>query len=185
MANRPNCPNCDLPTMRTKDWACQWCGYPLVSGSFQEMPKTYQEVRAERIGESAPPETAETDVPTENANCPNCDLPTMRTRDWACRWCGYPLVSGSFREMSKTYQEVRAERIGELAPPETVETDLPTEGAEPATSGEETESAAAVPPSQVAESGVDAAMEIGPAPEDIPVEAPEPEPGSEVEETWE
>jgi len=44
----PHCPNCSRQTMRTKDWACQWCGYPLISGSFKEIPKTYRQLQEER-----------------------------------------------------------------------------------------------------------------------------------------
>jgi len=43
----PKCPNCGQPTARTKDWACQWCGYPLMSGSYKEIPKTYRELKEE------------------------------------------------------------------------------------------------------------------------------------------
>ena len=185
MAKNPKCPNCDLPTMRTKDWACQWCGHPLVSESFPQIPQTYQEVRAERMSKLEPSETAETDVPTENAKCPNCDSPTMRTRDWACRWCGHPLVSGSFQQMSKTYQEVKAERISELAPSETAETDGLAENAESDTFEEEAESVADVPPSPFVGSSVEVATEIEPTQESAPVEEPEPEPVAEVEETLE
>ena len=185
MAKNPKCPNCDLPTMRTKDWACQWCGHPLVSESFPQIPQTYQEVRAERMSKLEPSETAETDVPTENAKCPNCDSPTMRTRDWACRWCGHPLVSGSFQQMSKTYQEVKAERISELAPSETAETDGLAENAESDTFEEEAESVADVPQSPVVDSSVEVATEIEPTQESAPVEEPEPEPVAEVEETLE
>lgn len=183
MAKNPKCPNCDLPTMRTRDWACQWCGHPLVSESFPQMSQTYQEVRAERMSKLAPSETAETDVPAENAKCPNCDLPTMRTSDWACRWCGHPLVSGSFRQMSQTYQEVKAERISEMVPSETAGTDGPAENAQSATSEGETESAATVSPSPVVDAGVNAAAEIEPTQEIAP--EPEPEPVPEVEETLE
>ena len=185
MAKNPKCPNCDLPTLRTKDWACQWCGHPLVSESFPQIPQTYQEVRAERMSKLEPSETAETDVPAENAKCPNCDSPTMRTRDWACRWCGHPLVSGSFQQMSKTYQEVKAERISELAPSETAETDGLAENAESDTFEEEAESVADVPPSPVVDSSVEVATEIEPTQESVPVEEPEPEPVAEVEKTLE
>jgi hypothetical protein len=44
----PKCPNCGQSTARTKDWACPWCGYPLVSKSYKEIPKSYQELRVER-----------------------------------------------------------------------------------------------------------------------------------------
>ena len=44
----PKCPNCGQPTARTKDWACQWCGYPLISKFYKEIPKSYQELKEER-----------------------------------------------------------------------------------------------------------------------------------------
>ena len=44
----PKCPNCGQSTAITKDWACPWCGYPLVSKSYKEIPKSYQELRVER-----------------------------------------------------------------------------------------------------------------------------------------
>jgi len=43
--------------------------------------------------------------------CPNCGLETMRTEDWACRWCGYPLPSGPFRKIDKTYRQLKEERL--------------------------------------------------------------------------
>ena len=177
MAKSSNCPNCDRPTMRTKDWACQWCGYPLVSGSFQQILKTYKEVRAERINKLAPSEAV------ENAKCPNCDLPTMRTKDWACQWCGYPLVSGSFQQILKTYQEVRAERINKLAPSEAVGTDVPVNNVESATSEVEAESAAVVPILEDVESDSNRVIEFRPEPEVIPVKEKELEPISEADET--
>jgi ribosomal protein L37AE/L43A len=185
MAKHPKCPNCDLPTMRTKDWACQWCGYPLISESFQQLPKTYQEVRAERMRELAPSEKEETDVPTEDAKCPNCDLPTMRTKDWACRWCGHPLLSGSFRQISKTYQEVKAERIAEGTPSEKEEATVPTENVKPTISEEEAESIVDVPPPQVVETDVEVATDIEATQKSVPIEEPGTEPVSEAEETLE
>ncbi|MHA2068988.1 MAG: OB-fold protein, partial [Candidatus Thorarchaeota archaeon] len=44
-----NCPNCGQPTKRTQDWACQWCGYPLLSKSYRKVPKTYQQLKKERL----------------------------------------------------------------------------------------------------------------------------------------
>ena len=37
------CPNCGRKTYRTLDWVCQWCGYPLLSGGFPSVEKTYKE----------------------------------------------------------------------------------------------------------------------------------------------
>lgn len=44
----PKCPNCGQTTARTEDWACQWCGYPLVSRSYKKIPKTYKELKGEK-----------------------------------------------------------------------------------------------------------------------------------------
>ena len=45
------CPNCSRQALRTKDWACQWCGYPLLSDSFKEIPKTYRELQEEGLNQ--------------------------------------------------------------------------------------------------------------------------------------
>jgi len=42
------CPNCGQPTARTEDWACQWCGYPLLSRAYKKIPKTYRQLQEER-----------------------------------------------------------------------------------------------------------------------------------------
>jgi len=42
------CPNCAQETAKTRDWACPWCGYPLLSDKFDEIPETYQQLRAEK-----------------------------------------------------------------------------------------------------------------------------------------
>jgi ribosomal protein L37E len=44
----PSCPNCGRDTMRTEDWVCQWCGYPLLSKSYKKIDKTYKQLQAER-----------------------------------------------------------------------------------------------------------------------------------------
>jgi hypothetical protein len=56
----PACPNCGRPTHRTKDWACQWCGYPLLSRSYKKIDKTFKELQEERASVlKAPPAEAE------------------------------------------------------------------------------------------------------------------------------
>jgi hypothetical protein len=50
----PDCPNCGLATQRTKDWVCQWCGYPLVSNSYKVIDKTYKELQDERKASASP-----------------------------------------------------------------------------------------------------------------------------------
>lgn len=50
----PKCPNCERETMRTTDWACQWCGYPLLSGPFETIPKTFQQFKDEALQKAKP-----------------------------------------------------------------------------------------------------------------------------------
>ena len=45
----PKCSNCDRETLRTEDWACQWCGYPLLSSAHKRIPKTYKQLKEERL----------------------------------------------------------------------------------------------------------------------------------------
>ena len=41
MARLRECPNCGQHTGRTEDWACQWCGYPVLSESYKKIEGTY------------------------------------------------------------------------------------------------------------------------------------------------
>ncbi len=47
------------------------------------------------------------------ARCPNCGRETARTKDWSCRWCGYPLFSRSHKKIDKTYRELKEERLSQ------------------------------------------------------------------------
>ena len=84
------------------------------------------------------------------ARCPNCGQETKRTDDWACQWCGYPLLSGGYKKIDKSFREVKGEPV--VRPePEQRET-------------EET------PP---------APRKVARAPEPEPEPGPEPEPAAE------
>jgi len=48
----PACPNCGRATLRTRDWACQWCGYPLLSRAYKKIDKTFKELQEERSSSS-------------------------------------------------------------------------------------------------------------------------------------
>ena len=50
----PKCPNCGLETLRTEDWACQWCSYPLLSSAYKMIPKTDKQLKQERLYEVEP-----------------------------------------------------------------------------------------------------------------------------------
>ncbi|HEY31538.1 MAG TPA: hypothetical protein G4O10_00345 [Dehalococcoidia bacterium] len=88
------------------------------------------------------------------ASCPNCGRSTVRTQDWACQWCGYPLVSGSFKQISMTYQEAKAERLGSWMTAETaVELESPAAEVEPVAEPE---------PELVEETEMEVATEVEP-----------------------
>jgi len=57
------CPNCGQGTARTEDWACQWCGYPLLSGSYKKIPKTYKQLQEEKLHKPPATEEAEESLP--------------------------------------------------------------------------------------------------------------------------
>jgi ribosomal protein L37E len=61
------CPNCGRQTLRTKDWACQWCGYPLISRAFKKIDKTFRELQEERgfASKSAEAETEQPELESE------------------------------------------------------------------------------------------------------------------------
>ncbi len=58
------CPNCGRQTLRTLDWACQWCGYPLISRAYKKIDKTYKELQEERSLSSA---AVDSDIDAEPA----------------------------------------------------------------------------------------------------------------------
>ena len=64
----PKCPNCGLETQRTEDWACQWCGYPLLSSGYKKIDKTWKEIKEEREEAQQPEykEPAQTPPPAED-----------------------------------------------------------------------------------------------------------------------
>jgi len=61
------CPNCARETARTEDWACPWCGYPLLSKNYQTLGQTYAQMKEKGRGEEQPHEEAAdatiTDIP--------------------------------------------------------------------------------------------------------------------------
>ena len=61
------CPNCGQQTLRTEDWACQWCGFPLLNRPYKKIEKTYQQLKDEKLLEAgtlaAQPEVEEITEP--------------------------------------------------------------------------------------------------------------------------
>jgi hypothetical protein len=128
--------------------------------------------------------------------CPNCGRPTMRTRDWACRWCGYPLLSRAYKKIDKTYKELQEERFpglkvlspepepdSESALESRVERESPPEPEEKPRPGPAAAPEAALrPEAELASGPVPPAPLVAPAPSPqlapgpAPAPLPEPEP---------
>ena len=83
--------------------------------------------------------------------CPNCGQTAERTEDWACQWCGYPLLLKSYKKIPKTYRQLKEETVA--SPPPSHGTLPPTHAPEP-----------------------EPEPELKPEPEPEPVPEPEPEP---------
>jgi hypothetical protein len=59
------CPNCGQETLRTEDWACQWCGHPLPSGLYKGIKKTYRQLKEERLQQAGAMQPLEAEVEVE------------------------------------------------------------------------------------------------------------------------
>jgi hypothetical protein len=73
-----DCPNCGRQAFRTKDWACQWCGYPLISNAFKVIDKTYKELQEERLNvskQNRPQEKSENKTERQPAPAPRIAPP--------------------------------------------------------------------------------------------------------------
>ncbi len=116
--------------------------------------------------------------------CPNCGRLTKRTKDWACQWCGYPLMSKSYKALETTYSEVKGEKPREGEPPESELELEPEPELEPI---REPEPVAEIKPKPVPKPEPVAEVKPRPAPrpelvaEIKPKPAPRPEPVAEVE----
>ena len=117
--------------------------------------------------------------------CPNCSRETMRTEDWACQWCGYPLLSGSYKKIAKTYKQLKGERLYKPEPEPEAE-QVPESQKKPAPEAEPIpeEIPILLPKSEPvpeAESQKKPAPEAEPIPEEIPILLPKPKREREVE----
>ncbi|MDP2731270.1 MAG: hypothetical protein Q8O55_12450 [Dehalococcoidales bacterium] len=114
------------------------------------------------------------------AKCPNCGRETARTEDWGCQWCGYPLLSGSYKKLDKTFRELREERLPRSVVEETTSEPEPAEEAEPELLVEEAKPEPEPEPPSALEAEPEAEP---PAPEAVPVSEAiaTPEPVSEPE----
>ena len=103
--------------------------------------------------------------------CPNCGQTAERTEDWACQWCGYPLLSKSYKKIPKTYRQLKEETVA--SPPPSHGTLPPTHAPEPEPVAEPQPEPE---PEPVAEPQPEPTPE--PEPESVPESEPEPAPGT-------
>jgi len=120
-------------------------------------------------------------------SCPNCGRDTKRTEDWVCQWCGYPLLSRSYKKIDKTYKELQEERSASrdyVGPEPEPKLELKTEPEpEPEPEPEEKPEPESEPEPEPEEKPEPAPEpEPEPEPEEKPEPAPEPEPEPEPEE---
>jgi len=99
--------------------------------------------------------------------CPNCGQTAERTEDWACQWCGYPLLSKAYKKIPKTYRQLKEEELDKQKAPEP----QPEPEPEPAPEPEPTPA-----PEPEPESVPEPQPEPQPEPEPTPAPEPEPEP---------
>ena len=68
------CLNCGRETLRTEDWACQWCGQPLLSGPYKSIQKTYRQLKKERLQQAGAIQSIEEEIELE----PKLDLERIK-----------------------------------------------------------------------------------------------------------
>jgi len=103
------------------------------------------------------------------SKCPNCGQQTARTEDWACQWCGYPLLSPSYKKITKTYKQLQEEQLPEPKPPVIEFKPEPVPEPEP-------ELEPVTEPEPVPEPEPELEPALQPEPEPAPVPELEPEP---------
>jgi ribosomal protein L37E len=120
------------------------------------------------------------------ARCPNCGRETLRTEDWACQWCGYPLLSRGYKKIDKTYRELQEERRDSWGFPETELEPEPERQPEPRPKRKpepepELEAELEPEPEPEAEPELEVELETELEPEPEPEVEPEPQPTPALE----
>ena len=173
----PRCPNCGREALRTEDWACQWCGHPLLSGAFKRIPKTYRELQEERSlnvslapeEEPLPAPAAEAEVAVEPDPAPAPVPPPAPLEAEAA-----PEAPSPPEPVAAVEAEVEVER--EPAPPPEPETEA-TEDEKPVNEPESAPETEPPPKAEPAKEPVaEAEPEVAAVPAQEPVAAPTLEP---------
>lgn len=167
----PKCPNCERETKRTTDWACQWCGYPLLSGSYNMVPKTFRQLKEEALQKAKPEREPDSGAGPEGG------LKTATETELIVEPVAEP---GKDREPAPGTE-------AEPTPPPDAEP-APESQAEPVVAPKPTEGPKPIPEASVIPLGEphreqlpepEKAVELQPGAEPTPEPTPKPEPGPE------
>jgi hypothetical protein len=183
----PRCPNCGRETLRTEDWACQWCGIPLLSGAFKKIPKTYRELQEERSfemrpvleDEPAPAPVAEVEVePVPRAPEPELEAPPVPEPQPPPMPDPEPEIAPATPAPPEPVAEVQAESEIEPSPEpedEPVVEEKPIAEAEPVAVAEVEDEAE---PASEPVTEIEPEVEAAPATEPVAATALEPDPAT-------
>ena len=177
------CHNCGRETLRTEDWACQWCGNPLLYGPFKKIEKTYRQLKEERLynskREAGIMQEPEFELEPEKEPEPKQDLELIK---------GIKLEpEPELEKETDVIQEIETEPVQETEPEEKIEESEPEPVVELETKPtQEAEAEAEVEPEEevkpepevAGESEVEEAKEAEPETELIQEPEPELEPAA-------
>ncbi|MFH1662846.1 MAG: hypothetical protein ABH934_02885 [Chloroflexota bacterium] len=115
------CNNCGRETLRTEDWACQWCGYPLLYGPFKKIEKTYRQLKEERlnksIGEAGIIQETEHGLKSEKDMAPKQDLEVIKGIEME--------PEPGLKKETDLILEIETDQVKEAEPEEKVEESEP------------------------------------------------------------
>ena len=169
------CSNCGRETLRTEDWACQWCGHPLPSGLYKSTEKTYRQLKEERLHGAPEMQLTETEPEME----PKQDLQRIKEIELepepesASRQEIHTLYETEEKKVTKAEEETATETEAEVWVKEEIIVQIEAESAEEPEKEEE----------PLAEAEIEAADEI--EKETVEQKTPEEDQGEEVKEKTE
>ena len=99
------CPNCGQTTTRTEDWACPWCGHPLLSRSYKKVAKTFRQIKKEVSPKETEDSAKDSEEDQEKKNPPDLEATVSKLQvqlSADVRVAGWPEIL----PMVKTYVEL-------------------------------------------------------------------------------
>ncbi|MFC1860944.1 hypothetical protein ACFLYL_01515 [Chloroflexota bacterium] len=129
----PRCPNCGREAARTADWACQWCGYPLLSESYKKIPQTWKELQDEKLtgfglpeSEPEPMSEPEAEPLRETESEPVPELKTGYIPDYIKKQLSEPEAKALLELESESMKEPKPKSLTESIPEPLSEPEVET-----------------------------------------------------------